>query len=760
MKRFTSDSICIAIFVALICVFFYPTLIKGYLPIPTDALVGLYHPWRDVYVHDYPRGIPFKNFLITDPIRQQIPWRKGAIDQWKNGRVPLWNPFNFSGTSLIGNIQAAAFYPFNIVFFLFDFPVAWTILIILQPMLAGLFMYIYLRYLRVHPFVSLFGAIAWSFSGFSVAWLTWGTMMHVALWLPVLLLSIDKIIALRKSIALHSTVLWFIVLVTTLSMQFFAGHAQVSLYALILTVAYAVWQLRLIKTDRTKTIRWLLFGFFLFVVFTSIQWIPLLRATIDSSRLSEIASWTKPGWFLPWPHIVQLLAPDFFGNPATLNYWGEWNYGEFISYIGIIPLFFAIKALVHKERCFQFWKLIALASLLFMTPNFIAHIPYLLKIPLLSSLQPTRLMVLFDFALVMLASLALDDWIKRKNLTYPLRESVIMSMLFIMLWLFTLVVRLITKTEVGDHLLISQRNLVLPTILFICLLLIVFVLTRLRSHTIRYAVIVIVLIGLTSLDLLRFGWKFTPFTPKEYFFPPTQITRFLQSKSEQSRIINLDNRIFPPNSQAYYGIESIEGYDPIYNRRYEEFFAALSRGKPDIQAPFGFNRILTTRTLDSPLLPLLNVGYALSLEDIKRADFMKVFQEGQTRVYQYTDTLPRAYMVENAIVEPNNQKIMSLLYQDNFNPRHTAVIEEPLFLVSTPKKVDEWVHIGKYDPSELILSVRTNGNRLIVVSTVFTPGIQAFIDAEKTRVYRVNYAFSGIVVPSGDHTVKIKFQYE
>lgn len=758
MKRFTSDSICIALFVAIISVFFYPTLTKGYLPVPSDALVGLYHPWRDTYANEYPRGIPFKNFLITDPIRQQIPWRKIAIDQWKNGRVPVWNPFNFSGTPLVGNIQAAAFYPLNILFFLFEFPIAWTILILLQPLLAGLFLYMYLRHLRVHPFVSLFGAIAWSFSGFSVAWLTWGTMMHVALWLPLILISIDKLIELRKSIALHSTVLWLIVLVMTLSMQFLAGHAQVSLYILILSIAYALWQLRLIKTDRTKTIRWLLFGFFLFVVFTSIQWIPLFRATISSSRLLELASWTNPGWFLPWVHLVQFIAPDFFGNPATLNYWGVWNYGEFIGYIGIIPLFFALNGVLHNERRNQFWIFVALGTLLLMTPNIISQIPYTLKIPLWTSLQPTRLMVLFDFALVMLASLAFDDWFNRKNLSYPLWEGVIMSILYIIIWIFTVVARFVIKSDLKDHLLISQRNFVLPTGIFVFLLLFLYFLTRIRDLKMRNACIVIGFIGVTSFDLLRFGWKFTPFTSIEYFFPPTQITRFLESRTEQSRIVNLDNRIFPPNTQAYYGIESIEGYDPIYNRRYEEFLAALSRGKADIQAPFGFNRILTTRTLDSPLLALLNVGYVLSLEDIERADFIKVFQEGQTRAYQYTHTLPRSYMVENAIVEPNKQKIMSLLYQDNFDSRYTAVVEEPLSLLNTAKKADEWVHIGSYDSSEMILSVQTNGNRLVVMSTVYTPSIKAFIDAEKTQVHRVNFALSGIVVPGGDHVIKIVFQ--
>src|SRR3989338_2737474 len=207
-------------------IFFWQFFIKDLLPIPSDTIIGLYHPWRDLYSKDYPRGIPFKNFLITDPVRQQIPWRKIAIDQWKEGKIPLWNPYNFSGTPILANIQTAALYPLNILFLIFPFIDAWTTLIMLQPLLAGLFMYWYLRSLALRSVASLLGAIVWSFSGFNIAWLTWGTMGHVALWLPLALLSIDKS--------------WYFLLVFSLVSQFFAGHAQISLYFMIVVLAYAV----------------------------------------------------------------------------------------------------------------------------------------------------------------------------------------------------------------------------------------------------------------------------------------------------------------------------------------------------------------------------------------------------------------------------------------------------------------------------------------------------------------------------------------
>src|SRR6478736_4738044 len=89
------------IIVIISLVFFSPTVVSGKLPIPADTIIGLYHPFRDLFAKDYPNGIPYKNFLITDPVRQQYPWRWLAITSEKNMQLPLWNPYTFAGGPLL-----------------------------------------------------------------------------------------------------------------------------------------------------------------------------------------------------------------------------------------------------------------------------------------------------------------------------------------------------------------------------------------------------------------------------------------------------------------------------------------------------------------------------------------------------------------------------------------------------------------------------------------------------------------------------------
>ena len=173
MKQRAADIWALFILASIVGVFFYKTITSGLLPIPSDTLVGLYHPWRDVYAEQYPRGVPFKNPLITDPIRQQIPWRSTAIDQWNDGLVSGWNPYTLSGQPLVGNIQAAVFQPLNLLFAVLPFASAWSVLIMVQVFLMGAFMYAYVRHLGTSVAVSLLGSVSWAFSGFSIAWLTW-----------------------------------------------------------------------------------------------------------------------------------------------------------------------------------------------------------------------------------------------------------------------------------------------------------------------------------------------------------------------------------------------------------------------------------------------------------------------------------------------------------------------------------------------------------------------------------------------------------
>lgn len=744
MRRYFPDIFHITLLTAVVAVFFYQVILSGKLPVPTDTLVGLYHPWRDFYASTNPRGVPFKNFLITDPVRQQIPWRKIAIDQWKEGKIPWWNPYAFSGTTLAGNIQAGVFYPLNFIFFFFSFSTAWTILIVLQPMLAGLFLYLYLRSNGIQPTAALVGGISWSYSGFSIAWLTWGTIVQTALWIPLALVAMNKLLSGRN--------VWWICLAFAWTMQLLAGHMQIAFYGFVFSIIYWFVQIHNYKKNILHKFKYLVLSLCVFVFITAIQWVPFLESFMNSARLVE-TNIDAPGFFLPWLHLVQFIVPDFFGNPATLNYWGQWNWAELVGYVGIIPMILAICIMTFSKKEYRFWTWSIFVCLIFALPNPIAKLPYLFHIPILSSFQPTRLMVLVDLSLAVLSAYGAQAFLKN-NIKFMKSFFFIGGVLAIG-WLAGLwIINFGKDPVVVSNFTVTLRNLTLPTVIFFTAILLFFVGVRQLKKSIY---ITAFLVLLTILDLLRFGWKFTPFTSSEYFFPETRVITYLKNQTKPFRIMSIDDRILPSNAASYFGLETIEGYDPVYSARYEQFLAAASRGNSNINPPYGFNRILSIKNIDSPLLPFFNVQYILSLNDIDRPYLKKVMQEGETRVYKNTLLFPRIYLSEKTIQSTDAQKTIQKLIE--VNTSKIATYETPMLdILTTPLTLSEGVTIEKYSTYEIVFNTMSRNPRLVVILNKYDRHWDARIDNNtRGKLVPVNYSFSGLMVPAGTHRVVLTY---
>ena len=191
-----------------------------------------------------------------------------------------------------------------------------------------------------------------------------------------------------------------------LTFSLFAGHLQTTFYLVLFSLFYFLWRLFSAKERRRQAILLFCLLYSVFCLFSLPQWRPTLELINLSARGVDQIDWQKPGWFIPVSHLAQFLAPDFFGNPTTLNYWGEWNYGEFVGFIGVIPLILAFLAFLgRRKKEVLFFGFSALIFLSFALPTPWAKLPFRLQLPLLSTSQPTRLIFLVDFCLSVLALL-------------------------------------------------------------------------------------------------------------------------------------------------------------------------------------------------------------------------------------------------------------------------------------------------------------------------------------------------------------------
>lgn len=747
MKKLFTKSVSNAFLVAaIVLVFFLPNLLRGKIPIPADALINLYHPLRDVGFANYlPGHFPAKNTLITDPILQTYPWKYLAVKNILNGAWPLWNPYSFSGQPLLANSQSSVFQITGFLFLVFPFNIAWALNIMLAPVLMAIFTYLFLSEIKIDSKkIPASGVVLASamlpFTGFFVSWMEWGTIINTAMWLPLILLSINKFFQKISS-------KWFLILTFSVSQTIFSGHLQSALYVFLASFIYTLFHLLNSKKIKAASIISVAFTFGLLIsspqIISTLEFIKLSSRNVDQAYTAG-----RPDWFIPANQLIQLIAPDFFGNPTTGNYWGVWNYGEFLSFIGVtlgsFVLFYFLK--FKKDLHSIFFATLMFLSLLLATKNPLSQIPYLLNLPTISTIQPSRIIFLLDFALVCISSTGFGFFLEEKNKLKKLMPPALLLLILLGSFLISITqTGLFPTVDALNVSVIASRNLILPMV-FVCLLLLVSALKLKR----QYLILLVFLI--TTAELFRFAYKFLPFSSINLVFPQTKTIEFLQSQPKPFRIISTDRRILHPNIPGAYQIESVDGYDPLYLSTYSDFVSAWQSEDGSIH-PGSFNRIVTPQKINSNFINLLNVKYVATFDDLTYPNLTQIFTEGETKIYQNTSVLPRAFFVSEVKKITDKNEELKELSKNNFDLSQMATSRDLSF--SKGKKGE--VNITGYSDQSITMNTKTENPAPLIISNVNYPGWRAYIDGTEEKIQNADSIFQLLIIPAGNHTVKLSF---
>jgi len=139
-----------------------------------------------------------------DNLDGAAPLRVEAARQWRSGHVPLWNPWKRTGMPLLADTTAGAVYPGNFPFVFVssspsgstDSPVfrAMDQVAALHALLAGLFMYAFLRVIALGAPASLLGALVYACSGTMGWFAAWYIQIqNSVVWLPLVLAAVHKV---------------------------------------------------------------------------------------------------------------------------------------------------------------------------------------------------------------------------------------------------------------------------------------------------------------------------------------------------------------------------------------------------------------------------------------------------------------------------------------------------------------------------------------------------------------------------------------
>lgn len=758
--------------VLVTCLIFFKIFTKSLFPIPGDLLVSFYYPWYSGGWNGYNPWTTHKELLGADSIRQIYLWKEFAANQLKKGQIPLWNPYTFSGQPLAANFQSSVFYPLNIFYFLTNAKNAWILLIVVQPLLGGVFMYLATRSFKVEQIASLFAAISFMFSSYLITWMENGNIAHSYIWLPLAFWLTNKYFE-------KENFRFLLILILSLSLSILAGHPQTAIY--IYMAVFLFWLFKMYETKVTKFLS-LFFIIISSLTLSAIQLIPTYAFYKNSPISLPFSKEVFDRAIMPLQNLVTLFASDFFGHPANNNFWSQ-TYGDFTPYFGVIPLIFSLWAI------YRFWnklfvKFAAFISLFFIISSIHGPITYLIKtfqIPILDSTTPSRFISISIFFLIVLTGIGLSDFLnnfnKQKFLNKFFKFLTPFAIIYIFLWSFAILGQsVLGPGEVWQtNLAVTRRNLILPSLMFLSLpvtiLMIRFIKIKINlNQTLIKNLLVISVFTATVIGGIYYSNKFLPVAPKSFIFPDHPLFTWLNDNAGLYRFYGGGTAHIDFNFPTHYQTFGAEGYDTLRFERYAQLLASSFTGRvPDSYLRSDGVFPNEENGYRKRLFELLGVKYLLDKEDNPKseADFhyerfpgdkvKGIWQQDKFQILEREPALPRIFQTTRYYLAKDDQEVIQRIYDPNYNLESLLLEEQPSVEIKGDYEIAV-PEINKYEPNEITIFTSLDYNSLLFISDAYDPDWKVAIDDQKTKLLRAHYALRAVAVPTGHHQVVFKYE--
>lgn len=683
-------------------------------------------------------------FLWEDFVEQEFPFRNLAATSLASGEIPHWNPYIFAGMPFTADIQAAFWYPTNLVMSLFvsDGYLSSGVMqffILIHYAFAGFGMYLFAKkILDCDDLSAIFAGISYMFGGFIVAQAIHQMIVyHMALFPLVAYLFFRGFNDWKY--ALGAGLL--------MGIMYLGGHPQSTLFFTFFLGVAALYELTtraLRKHDGERLDLGVVLRCIVPVVvglgIFAIQLLPS-QELADLSRRDVITYEKSVEGSLSWGHLLTYVMPRLFGvsnaaQDATVPYWNGPYYMSWESalYIGVLPLFFALigAALGWKRRYVPLLVGMSLFAILFaLGENFFLY-KIFFNLPLFDRFRtPARMVMVASFALAALAAVGLhhallSDWKKRNSVF--IAGGVLAGV-----WLLTVLGTFTASSflpgvaaEANASINWAATSAALPVLALIGVVFLI-MMGKFRGSVMAIGVIVITLIELFTYGQ---GLNASPISPEEQFRQQPELVELI--KTEQAKDVNRartrmgNTMLLKRNQGAYDRIQLIEGYNPLVLQR-----VSPETADPEAQAD------------------LMNMMWSITDAASGTADF-------QPR-YTY---IHRAKMYYKTEVRPDEQARALLKTDPTFDYRNVMLLEEQASISIAKEDPNPGIKMQRYSTDEIALEVTTAENGMLFLSEVYYPAWKAYVDDKPVKIFRAFTSLRAVEVPKGTHKVELRYESE
>lgn len=289
------------------------------------------------------RGVIFEHnsFSFRDTPNFHSPLFRLVQDQWRQGQVPLWNPYAVGGMPLLAIGTSAVLYPPKLIFLLpLDFETNFVWFLLVHFLLAMLFQYVLSRRVGCGSIASTVAAIVYAFGGSVLFQYCNVPFLCSVAWMPAALYAAHRAITQRCFV-------WSAIFGVALAMMVLAGDPQNAYHAVMLASMFAmIYGLgspnRLMKDFESSGREKGLYSRFLGSSIVSLQVLVIVAAvwglalssaqlfpTQELAKLSTRSEWSVPDNIYRIPtYFMRARAPELMPDKGVGPNWYDAILGD------------------------------------------------------------------------------------------------------------------------------------------------------------------------------------------------------------------------------------------------------------------------------------------------------------------------------------------------------------------------------------------------------------------------------------------------